>query len=262
MMKKPKNITNRLAPWITIALILGIWGFLSFSEAVPRYMLPSPMDVVRAFIGDFNLLMQNMVYTLSEAFIGLGAGIAIGFLVAIAMDQIPFLNRALYPILVVSQTIPTVAIAPLLVLWMGYEMLPKVVLIILTTFFPIAIGVLEGFRSVDRDAMNLIRAMGGNRWQQFVHIKFPSALPAFFSGLKISVTYSVVGAVVAEWLGGFMGLGVYMTRVRKAYAYDKMFAVIFFISFISLLLMALVSFLQKRALPWKYKNTADHHKEE
>lgn len=260
-MKKRENITNKLAPWLTIAVILMVWQLLSGSGIVPSFMLPSPLAVVRAFIGDFTLLMQNMVYTISEAMIGLGAGIVLGFLLAIMMDQLPFLNKALAPLLVVSQTIPTVALAPLLVLWLGYGMLPKVVLIIMTTFFPIAIGVLAGFQNVDRDALNLVRAMGGNRWQQFVHIKFPSALPNFFSALKISVTYSVVGAVIAEWLGGFMGLGVYMTRVRKAYAFDKMFAVIFFISFISLLLMVLVAYLERKALPWQYKQTFNQIKE-
>ncbi|NLK64386.1 MAG: ABC transporter permease subunit, partial [Tissierellia bacterium] len=131
--------------------------------------------------------------------------------------------------------------------------LPKVTLIVLTTFFPITVSLLEGFHSADIDAINLLKAMGGNRLQCFVHIKLPSALNQFFSGLKISVSYSVVGAVIAEWLGGLSGLGVYMTRVRKSYSFDKMFAVIFFISIISLILMFAVSYLSRAVMPWENK---------
>ena len=118
-------------------------------------------------------------------------------------------------------------------------------------FFPIAIGLLEGFQSADKDTINLLKAMGANRLQIFLHVKFPSSLGRFFASLRISVSYCVVGAVISEWLGGYNGLGVYMTRVRKSYAFDKMFAVIFLISAISLLLMWLVSILQKKCMPWE-----------
>ena len=147
------------------------------------------------------------------------------------------------------------AIAPLLVLWMGFEMAPKITLVAITTFFPISIGLLDGYRSADPDEVNLLRAMGANRLQVFWHIKLPSATGSFFSGLRISASYAVVGAVISEWLGGFEGLGVYMTRVKKAYAFDKMFAVIVFISVISLLLMALVALAQRLAMPWANKGT-------
>jgi ABC-type nitrate/sulfonate/bicarbonate transport system permease component len=136
---------------------------------------------------------------------------------------------------------------------LGYGILPKITLIIITSFFPITIGLLDGFRSADRDALNLMKAMGASRMQRFIHIKLPSSMSHFFAGLRISVSYSVVGAVVSEWLGGFSGLGVYMTRVRKSYSFDKMFAVIFFISLISLLLMMGVTLVQKAAMPWDRK---------
>ena len=167
------------------------------------------------------------------------------------MDRFKLFHRSVHPIIILTQTVPTVAIAPLLVLWMGYGILPKIVLIIIITFFPITVSLLEGFSSADPDALNLLKAMGASRLQCFRHIKMPSALGPFFSGLKISASYSVVGAVVAEWLGGYEGLGVYMTRVRKSYAFDKMFAVIFFISLISLILMFLVSLIRKRVMPWE-----------
>ena len=233
-------------------LLLIIWELASVSGLVPRYMLPSPVDVIRAFIKDLPVLGSNLVVTMQEAVYGLTLGVTIGFVFAVAMDAFGVLYRAFYPILVITQTIPTVAIAPLLVLWFGYEMTPKVILIILVTFFPITVGLLDGFRSVDRDAVGLMRSMGATRWQVFRYLKCPSALPQLFSGLRIAAAYSVVGAVISEWLGGFNGLGVYMTRVKKAFAFDKMFAVIFLISAVSLLLMALVNLAERKCMPYRY----------
>ena len=197
--------------------------------------------------------MKQAAVTLQETLYGLLIGIAIAFVIASLMDRFTIINKALYPVLVVTQTIPTIAIAPLLVLWMGFGMAPKITLVVITTFFPIAIELLNGFQSVDEDAINLMRSMGARRLQIFRIIKLPNATASFFSGLRISAAYAVVGAVVSEWLGGFEGLGVYMTRVKKAYAFDKMFAVIVFISAISLVLMGIVVLLEKISMPWVHK---------
>ena len=216
-------------------------------------MLPSPIDVVKAFADNFSIMMKQAAVTLQETLYGLLIGIAIAFVIASLMGRFTIINKALYPVLVVTQTIPTIAIAPLLVLWMGFGMAPKITLVVITTFFPIAIGLLNGFQSVDEDAINLMRSMGARRLQIFRIIKLPNATASFFSGLRISAAYAVVGAVVSEWLGGFEGLGVYMTRVKKAYAFDKMFAVIVFISAISLVLMGIVVLLEKISMPWVHK---------
>ncbi len=172
-----------------------------------------------------------------------------------ARNRFPTLYKALYPLLVITQTVPTIAVAPLLVLWMGFGMAPKITLVVLTTFFPIAVSLLDGYRSADPDAVNLLRSMGAGRVKIFRYIKFPSALGSFFAGLKVSASYAVVGAVIAEWLGGFEGLGVYMTRVQKAYAFDKMFSVIIFITLISLLLMWGVMGVKALVMPWERKET-------
>lgn len=238
---------------IAVAGLLIIWQLVCTTGLIPSYMLPSPIEVVRAFVSEFPLLMENAVITLQEAFIGLFLGVSVGFCAAVLMDAFDFLYKAFYPLLIITQTIPSVAIAPLLVLWLGYEMTPKIVLIVISTFFPVTVGLLDGFRNSDKDAIGLLRSMGANRLQVFRYIKFPSALPQLFSGLRIAAAYSVVGAVISEWLGGFGGLGVYMTRVKKAFAFDKMFAVIFLISAISLALMALVGFAEKKCMP--YRNT-------
>lgn len=222
---------------------------------MPTFMLPSPAAVGKAFVGDFPILMRHASVTLTEAFLGLLLGVLLAFLLAMLMDRFPLLYKALYPLLVITQTIPTIAIAPLLVLWMGFGMAPKITLVVITTFFPIAVSLLDGYRCADADAINLLRSMGAGRVKIFRYIKFPSALGSFFAGLKVSASYAVVGAVVAEWLGGFEGLGVYMTRVQKAYAFDKMFSVIIFITLISLLLMWGVTGVKALVMPWERKET-------
>ncbi len=237
---------------VTLIVLLAVWQGACSAGILPPYLLPSPVSVVRALAGDWRLLAGHAATTLAEAGIGLAAGgIALGALAAVAMDRFELLYRAFYPLVVLTQTIPTVAVAPLLVLWFGYGMLPKVVLIVVATFFPITVGLLGGFKSVDPDEIDLMRSMGASRWQIMRHVKIPAALPQFFSGLKISAAYAIVGAVIAEWLGGFSGLGVYMTRVRKAYSFDKMFAVIFLISALSLVLMWVVEALRRIAMPWE-----------
>ena len=251
MKRKLQNTTNKIYSISAIAVILLLWQLICTLGVVDSFMLPSPVQVVKAFFEEFPALMEHSMVTLAEAFLGLLFGICLGFVMAVFMDQFAPLHKAFYPLIVLSQTIPTVAIAPLLVLWFGYEMAPKVILIVITTFFPITVGLLNGFESVDKDSVNLLRAMGAGRWQIFKIVKMPGALSQFFAGLRISASYAVVGAVISEWLGGFSGLGVYMTRVKKAFAFDKMFAVIFLISIISLLLMKGVDLLQKKCMPWE-----------
>ncbi len=250
MKEKSENIISKLPAAAALILILLLWQLLCSTGLVPAYMLPSPVSVVRAFAGDFPNLMFHASITLQEAAYGLLIGIVLGFAAATLMDRFLLLQRALYPLMIITQTIPTIALAPVLVLWMGFGMAPKITLVVITTFFPIAVGLLDGYKSVDHDAVLLMRSLGASELQIFYHVKFPSSLPYFFSGLKISASYAVVGAVISEWLGGFEGLGVYMTRSRKAYAFDRMFAVILLIVIISLLLMLLVNILRNLSMPY------------
>ena len=250
MTTRLQSITSKLPAAAALCLLILLWQFLYQSGAVPAYMLPSPIQVVKALFTDLPTILRHAVVTLQEAFYGLCIGVVLAFVMATLMDHFRILNKALYPIMIITQTIPTIAIAPLLVLWMGFYMAPKITLVVITTFFPITVGLLDGYKSVDKDSIDLMRAMGASKVQIFFHVKLPAALPQFFSGLKISASYAVVGAVISEWLGGFEGLGVYMTRVSKAYAFDKMFAVIIFIVIISLLLMFTVNLIKTISLPW------------
>ncbi len=245
------RIADRLIGSSLITAILIIWQILSSLNIIPKFLLPSPLDVIKAFTSDIALIAHHTGYTLTESLIGLIIGVISGFISALFMDSFSIVKKMLYPLIIVSQTIPTVAIAPLLVLWLGYEMTPKITLIAMTTFFPISVSLMNGFSSVDTDSIQLLKAMGAGKIQIYKHVKLPFSTPHFFSGLKISVTYAIIGAVVAEWLGGFDGLGVYMTRARKSYAFDKMFAIIFFISLLSLIAMAFLSLLEKKIVKWQ-----------
>ena len=173
---------------------------------------------------------------------------------AILMDSFSWLRDLIYPMMVVVQTIPTIAIAPILVLWLGYGILPKIVLIILTTTFPIIISILDGFRNLDPDVLTLFQLMHANRRQLLWHYKIPASLPYFYAGLRVSVSYAFVTTVVSEWLGGFEGLGVYIIQSKKLFQYDTMFAIIILISVISLLGMKVVDLHEAHTLKWRASN--------
>lgn len=248
---RPAALKRKLVPALTVVCILLAWQVIVDGGVVPRFMLPSPTDVIAALAEDWPLIWSHAATTLTEAALGLSIGVALGFVIAVLMDTFEAFFLAMQPLITISQTVPTVAIAPLLVLWLGYGIVPKVVLIVLTTFFPVAVSLVGGFRSVDADVVDLMRTMRASRLQLFWYAKLPAALDQLFSGLRISATYAIVSAVIAEWLGGMSGLGVYMTRVRKSFAYDRMFAAILVVSALSLALIAFVSLIERVSMPWK-----------
>ena len=256
MIKKQLNILikHNWQPLVPLAAILLLWHFTGVSGFIPSYLLPGPGQVLAAFVADFPLLMRHLQRTLLEATVGLLMAAAASVVLAIAMDTNRLLNRSLSPLLLLTQTMPTVAVAPLLILWMGYGIAPKIALVFLVCFFPMTIGLLGAFAQTDEDTVRLLRSMGASRRQIYRYIKLPGSLPAFFSGLKIAGAYSIVGAVIAEWLGGDAGLGVYMIRVRRSYSFDKMFAVILLTSVLSIALVKLLGILERTAMPWKKKS--------
>lgn len=235
------------------AALVVLWQLVSASGIVPAYMLPGPLQIAAAAINDLPLLALHLLQTVKEAAYGLGLALAVSFVLAILMDSAAFVREATLPLLTLTQTMPAIAIAPLLVLWMGYGAAPKIALVFLTCFFPLTVGLLGAFSQADEDELKLLSSMGANRIQLYRYIKLPQSLPAFFSALRVAVSYSVIGAVIAEWLGGEAGLGVYMIRVRKSYAFDKMFAAVVVVSLLSLVLIKLVELLERAATPWRYK---------
>ena len=250
MTKKLRSTTRNWQPFIPLIALILLWQALSSSGIVPGYMLPGPLRVTAAFTADFSLLMRHLWRTLLEAMAGLILAALVSIVLAIAMDCSRFLRESLSPLLLLTQTMPTVAIAPLLILWMGYGTAPKITLVFLVCFFPMTIALLGAFSQADIDAIRLLRSMGASRWQIYRFIKLPQALGAFFAGLKIAGSYSIIGAVISEWLGGDAGLGVYMIRVRRSYSFDKMFAAILLTSALSVILIKLIAVLEKAAMPW------------
>ncbi|MDO4894231.1 ABC transporter permease [Moraxella sp.] len=236
-----------------VILLLAVWQGVVMMGVLPDYLLPSPSQILQALFDDALLLAHHAQYTLATAFLGTAIGLLLSFILSILMDLSKGFRQKVYPILLLNQTIPTIAIAPLLVIWLGYGILPKVVLVVLSVFFPMTIALLDGYRSVENEQLNLFKSMKATTYQTYIHLKIPSAMGYFFTGLKVALSYALISAVVAEWLGGYHGLGVYMTRVRKSYELDNMFAVIFLISFLTLLLIALVKWLENRAMHYKNK---------
>ncbi|SUD90989.1 ABC transporter permease [Psychrobacter phenylpyruvicus] len=247
-----RQIISLIKSYILVILILVFWQLCVSLGFIPDYLLPSPLQIVEAFIEDFPLLMEHAKYTLATAFIGTAIGLIISFVLSIIMDLSKTMKELIYPVILLNQTIPTIAIAPLLIIWLGYGITPKVVLVVLAVFFPITIALVDGYQSVSREHLNLFKSMKASKYQLYRHLKIPSAMGSFFTGLKVALSYALISAVIAEWLGGYHGLGVYMTRVRKSYDLDSMFAVIFLISFLTILLIGLVKWLERRVLRHNY----------
>lgn len=247
-----RQIISLIKSHILVVLILVFWQMCVSLEVIPDYLLPSPLQIVEAFIEDFPLLMEHAKYTLATAFIGTAIGLIISFVLSILMDVSKTMKELIYPVILLNQTIPTIAIAPLLIIWLGYGITPKVVLVVLAVFFPITIALVDGYQSLSREHLNLFKSMKASKYQLYRHLKIPSAMGSFFTGLKVALSYALISAVIAEWLGGYHGLGVYMTRVRKSYDLDSMFAVIFLISFLTILLIGLVKWLERRVLRHNY----------
>lgn len=233
-----------LRRYALLFLLLAMWQGVVAWDLVPDYLVPSPLQILGALWQDRALLAQHGRITLVTALIGVLAGCALGFVLGVIMDASARLKEMLMPLLLINQTIPTIAIAPLLVIYLGYGILPKIVLVVMAVFFPLAIALIDGFGSINPQYQALFDAMGARRLDIYRHLKLPFALPFWFAGLKVAMSYALIATVVAEWVGGNQGLGVYMTRARKSFEMDNMFAVILLISFLTFLLMYLVDTLQ------------------
>lgn len=251
MMQNFRNIARQKISLLGILALLLLWQLLGFLHLLPKFILPAPLEILVAFSRDSLLLIFHTWATLKVALMGLFLGVLIACLLAVLMDSLSWLSDLLYPLMVIVQTIPTIALAPILVLWLGYGILPKLVLIILTTTFPIIVSILDGFRHCDKDTLLLFQLMQANRRQILWHFKIPVCLPYFYAGLRVSVSYAFITTVVSEWLGGFEGLGVYMIQSKKLFQYDTMFAIIILISMISLIGMKLVDISEKYVIKWR-----------
>lgn len=246
------KIKNSLYPVVTFLIILIIWQLVVEGFNIPQYILPSPMDIIGVFFTDYENLYLHTVVTLNEALLGFILSIIIALFMGILMDFIPIFKKCFYPIMLVTQTIPTITIAPLLIIWFGFGILPKILMVTLTCFFPILINFVDGMENLDKDYLNLFKTMNASKLNTFIHLKFPMSMDKLFSGLKISSTYAVMAATVAEWLGGSQGLGVYMVRAKSSYALDKVFASTLIVVASSLIFVGIIQGIKKIVL--RHKN--------
>ncbi|MCJ7666180.1 MAG: ABC transporter permease [Actinobacteria bacterium] len=245
-----KNIKNKFYPIIFFAALLLIWEIISRSEVFPPFILPSPGSILVSLITDFTLMQYDILITLYEALAGFIIAIVLSVVIAVIMDSIIGFKKTLYPILIISQTVPIIIIAPLFIIWFGYGYTPKIFIVTLICFFPITISLLQSLTAVDKELVDLLRSMGSNKLQIYKFVKIPSAMPGFFSGLKIAATYSIMGATIGEWVGGKNGLGVYMIRAKQSFETDRVFAAIIVITILSILILKIIEFAEKKNMPW------------
>lgn len=242
---------RRYAPPAGLILLLLVgWEVFVTLRAVPTWILPPPTAIVKVTWDNLPLLMPHITQTVRAMAIGVGVALVAGVGLAGLMDMSPFLRRVLYPILVTSQTIPILVLAPLLIIWFGFGLMPKVVIVALFCFFPIAINTADGLTAADPEWLALLHSMGANRFQIWRQVRLPAAMPYFFSGLRIAVTYSIAGAIVGEWVGASEGLGIYMLRSANAFRTEQVFSAVMLSTLLSLGLFGLVVLVEQWTLPW------------
>lgn len=237
-------------PLILLSFFITAWDVVARLDSVDDLTLASPSETVQALGDDRDLLLDNAWTTLVEAALGLAIALAFGVAVAVAMHLIPWLRDAAYPLLIASQAIPIVVVAPLLILAFDYGIGPKLAIVALVCFFPITINLVDGLRSVEPDLLKLMRSMGASRVATLWKVELPSSLPYLFSGMRIAATVSVVGAVFGEWAGADQGLGRLVLLGITQLETPRVYAAVVILTLMALALFALVTLTQRVAAPW------------
>lgn len=241
-----------LPPLVLIVVLVLGWYFVARVSGLSSFVLPSPVEVLKAAWETRSLLLEAVGNTILATFVGLVVALLAGLGLAALVDFWPLARRAIYPLLVVSQTVQILAIAPILVIWFGFGLAPTVSIVALFCFFPLTMSTASGLASADPELIALLRAMGAGRLQIWRVVRLPAALPSFFTGLRMAVTYSIVAATIGEWVGGSPGLGLYLLRSKNALVTDQVFAAMLITSLLSVALFMLVYFLERISLPWYY----------
>lgn len=246
----------RFLPPLLLLLLLGVlWQLWTVTQRVPDFLLPGPVAIWQATWLQHDLLLNNTLPTLEIAVFGFVFALALGFFLAVAIRFSHALELILYPIVIASQTVPVVALAPILVVLLGFTVLPKLIVVCLICFFPIVVNTVDGFRGVDRDLINMMRTLGASRWRLFRDVELPSALPYLFSGAKVAVTFSVVGALFGEWVGSSEGLGWLMIQEQAQLDTAMIFSAIAMLILMGVGLFVLVVLAERLLLPWHRPET-------
>ncbi|MDQ6597463.1 ABC transporter permease [Bacillus salipaludis] len=240
-------------PLLVLLLLFVIWEIVVKTAKIEEWLLPAPSKIFAEAIHGWSEFYPDLFSTTKIALFGFVIGAVIGLVVALVLYLIPVLRDSFYPLLILSQNVPTIVLAPLLVIWFGFGLLPKMIVITLVCFFPITVAALDGFRQTPAELRHYMMMAGATKTQVFWKLEFPFALPSVFSGLKISATYSVMGAVISEWLGAKQGIGVYMTMASSSFRTDRVFVAIFAIMFLSLLFFLIIVVVERRVVRWQMK---------
>ena len=250
-------MTGRLArvvlPVLILAVLLGAWEAYARSGAVDELLLPAPTQVARSLVDDRALLARNLGVTAQEVGLGLLVALVAGVVLAVALHFSGVLRTAVYPLLVASQAVPVVIVAPLLVVWFGFGILPKLVIIALVCFFPIVVTTLDALAAVDPDQRKLLATLDASRWQAFRWAEAPAALPAALSGAKIAVAVAVIGAVFAEYAGSSEGLGHLVLTSIPQLETARAYAAVVVLAAFAVLLFSLLALAERRLVPWAHR---------
>ena len=232
-------------PAVVLLLLLIMWQICVTYFQVEAWLLPSPVMIGKEAILSWESFSLHLLSTTKLSIYGFLIGTAVGLFIAIMLHRVSFLKKAIYPLLILTQNIPIIVLAPLLIIWFGFGVLPKLIIITMVCFFPITIACLDGFMQTPLELKHYMHMSGATARQLFWKLEWPNSLPSIFSGLKISATYSVMGAVISEWLGAKSGVGVYMNLASSSFRTDRVFVAIFAIMILSLLLFFIIHILEK-----------------
>lgn len=250
----PQALRRRVAGWLPALLIvlalLGIWESYVRLFTVPQWLLPAPSVIVVTLVASRELLLSHTLVTLIEVLLGFGLSLGSGIVLACGIAWSRTLERALYPLVIASQMIPIIVLAPLLLIWVGYGLAPKVIVVALIAFFPIVVNMVDGLQSVDPAMVNMLQTLGASRWQIFRKLRLPASLPFLFSGARVAVAVSVIGAVIGEWVGSSQGLGYLMIRSKPQFLTERVFAAMLILCVMGIALFALLRVLEMLSIPW------------
>lgn len=254
---KPVAHARRLG-WLTwatpialIVLVITGWESVVRLKETPRWFLPPPSAVAVALFDSRRILLHHTAITLEEVVVGFALSFLLGVAFALAIASSPIVERAFYPFVIASQAIPIIALAPILLIWFGYGLTPKVIVVALICFFPIVVNTVDGLRSVDPELIDLLRSMGASNWTIYRVVRIPSSLPYLFSGTRIAAAVSVIGALIGEWVGSSAGLGYFMIRSAAQFATARVFAAVLVSALLGLAMFGIVSVLERLLLPWQ-----------
>lgn len=245
------RVLVRLTPPVALLVVAaGLWQLITTAEHVPDFLLPGPAEIWQTMLADRDLLLSSALPTAEIAVLGFLLALVVGFVLALLIHSSRVLQLALYPIVIASQTVPVLALAPILVVLLGITLLPKLIIVALVCFFPITVNAVDGLKSVDPDLVKMMRTLGAGRGRLFRDVELPSALPYLFSGAKVAVTFSVIGALFGEWVGSSEGLGYVMTQEQAQLDTSGLFAAVVVLTLIGILLFLAVALAERLLLPW------------